>query len=294
MDVRGATSEFVERSLPPASVEVVVEPSAANASAASSSAVSWGAVIAGAFVAAALALILLALGAGFGLAVTSPWSNTSASARAIGAGAVVWLILVEAIASAMGGYLTGRLRTKWVSIHTDEVHFRDTANGFLAWAVAVVISVAFLGSAAVSLAGSQPAQEVMMSGEAGPDAIPGANPYFVDRLFRSAQSGTTPGDPSVVAEAAAIFGNDVRQPEAPSVDVEYLGQLVSARTGLTQGEAERRVTDTLQSAREAAEAARKALTHLLLWTFIALLTGAFCASYAATIGGRQRDRVQAI
>src|ERR1700678_2699059 len=129
-----------------------IEASAPNREA-HSSGVSWGAVIGGAFVAAAFYLILLALGAGFGLSAVSPWSNVGASASSVGAAAIVWLILIEIVASALGGYLTGRMRTKWALIHTDEVYFRDTANGFLAWAVALVISVTFLASAAASMVG---------------------------------------------------------------------------------------------------------------------------------------------
>src|SRR5438270_12658059 len=100
------------------------------------SGVSWSAVIGGAFVIAALALIMLALGAGFGLAVVSPWSNAGASASEFGTLGIIWLVVTQIVASCMGGYLTGRLRTRWQSVHGDEVHFRDTANGFLAWAVA--------------------------------------------------------------------------------------------------------------------------------------------------------------
>jgi len=99
------------------------------------SGVSWAAVIAGAFVTAALSVILLALGTGLGLSSISPWSNVGASASAV-VGGIVWLIAMQIIASAMGGYLAGRLRTKWATIHTHEVYFRDTAHGFLVWAVA--------------------------------------------------------------------------------------------------------------------------------------------------------------
>jgi hypothetical protein len=95
------------------------------------SGVSWAAVIAGAFVAAALSLILLALGTGLGLSSVSPWSNLGASASTIGRVAIIWLIIIQIVGSAMGGYLAGRLRTKWATIHTDEVYFRDTAHGFL-------------------------------------------------------------------------------------------------------------------------------------------------------------------
>src|SRR5580692_8115049 len=149
-----------------------------------SSGVSWGAVIGGAFVAAALYLILLALGAGFGLSAVSPWSNVGLNASTAGALAIAWLVIIEIIASAFGGYLTGRLRTKWTLIHSDEVYFRDTANGFLSWAVALVVSVAFLASAAASMAGGG------VGVHAAPEttaehAVADPNMYFVDALFRS-------------------------------------------------------------------------------------------------------------
>jgi hypothetical protein len=78
---------------------------------------------------------------------------------------VLWLIVMQIISSSMGGYLAGRLRTKWANIHTDEVYFRDTAHGFLAWAVALVITAAFLASAATSMVGS-----------AAPSSAPGDGP----------------------------------------------------------------------------------------------------------------------
>ena len=124
-----------------------------------SSGVSWAAVIAGAAVTAALSLILLALGAGLGLSSVSPYSNTGISASTLGTSAIIWLIVMEILSASMGGYLAGRLRTKWASIHTDEVYFRDTAHGFLAWSTALVITAAFLASAASAMIGSAPASE---------------------------------------------------------------------------------------------------------------------------------------
>src|SRR6202521_5648451 len=114
---------------------------------------SWPAVLAGAFASAALSLSLLASGTGIGLASVSPWSNMGASAAAIGIGAIVWLIVTQVVAATIGGYLAGRLRTKWTNIHTDEVYFRDTAHGFLVWSVGLVITAAFLASAASSMVG---------------------------------------------------------------------------------------------------------------------------------------------
>src|ERR1700733_1529167 len=118
------------------------------------SGVSWSAVIAGRFVTAALSLIQLALGAGLGFSSVSIWSNVGASVSTIGMVAILWLVVMQIISSSMGGYLAGRLRTKRANIHTDEVYFRDTAHGFLTWAVALVITAAFLASAATSMAGS--------------------------------------------------------------------------------------------------------------------------------------------
>ena len=252
---------------------------------ASSSGISWAAVIGGAFVAAAISLILLALGTGVGLSSVSPWSGAGAAASVVGMAAVIWLVVSQIIASAMGGYLAGRLRTKWVDIHTDEVYFRDTAHGFLVWAVSLVIAAAFLGTAATSIAGKA-AQ--------GAAATPNANDpnaYFIDSLFRSDMPAPGPNDATVRSEVANIFANDLRQPEVPAPDKAYLAKLVAARTGLSQADAERRVSQIFEETRQAADDARKAAAHLAYWTFFALLVGAFCASFAATIGGKQRDHV---
>jgi hypothetical protein len=258
-----------------------------------SSGVSWGAVIGGSFVTAAFSLTLLALGAGFGLSTFSPWSNVGTSASAAGTGAIIWLILIEVVASALGGYLTGRLRTKWALIHTDEVYFRDTANGFLAWAVALVISVSFLASAATSMAGHV-AQAGAVAENAGSVSAAMAPPaYFVDTLFRSDRIGAETNSPALHAEAGLILANALRQDQIPTADQSYLARLVAARTGISQQEAERRVSDVIASARQAADISRKVTAHLLLWLFLALLIGAFSASFAATIGGRQRDHVKA-
>ena len=245
-----------------------------------SSGVSWGAVIGGAFVTAAFYLVLIALGAGFGLSAVSPWAGFGVSASAFGAAAIVWLILSEVISSALGGYLTGRLRTKWSLIHNDEVYFRDTANGFLAWAVALVVSAGFLSTAAASMAG--------VAAEA---RVTDPNAYYADALLRSDQQAPETKDPSLQAEAGRILVNALRQPQMPSADQNYLARLISTRTGISETDAQQRVSDVVGAARQAEDTARKATAHFLLWLFFSLLMGAFSASYAATIGGRQRDHV---
>lgn len=257
-----------------------------------SAGVSWPAVIGGAFVFAALSLVLLALGTGFGFSAISPWSNMNTIASTIGKTAILWLIFTQIIASAMGGYLAGRLRTKWVNVHTDEVYFRDTAHGLLVWALGLVVAAAFLASAATSIAGggAQPgASATLAAGTEG--SILNPNAYLTDVLFRSNGAVSERNDASARGEAERILAHGLRSGNLSEGDKTYLAQMVSARTGLSPIEAEGRVSDVLSQAQQSADKARKALAHLSLWLFVALLSGAFCASFAGTIGGRQRDRV---
>jgi hypothetical protein len=258
-----------------------------------SAGVSWPAVIGGAFVSASLALILLSLGTGLGFSSISPWSNMSVAASTIGKAAIAWLIITQIIASAMGGYLAGRLRTKWVNVHTDEVYFRDTAHGFLVWALGLVVTAAFLASAATSLAGGA----AQRSAAATPTTVDSdtsvlnPNAYLIDILFRSNGAISDRNDAPARGEAERILTHALKQGAMPPADNTYLAQMVSTMTGLTQSDAESRVSDVFARAQQSAESTRKALAHLSLWLFVALLSGAFCASYAGTIGGRQRDRV---
>jgi hypothetical protein len=263
-------------------------PLSAGRNEAYASGVSWAAVIGGAFVAAALSLILLSLGTGLGFSAVSPWSNNGASASAIGSGAIAWLILTQIVASALGGYLGGRLRTKWAGVHTDEVYFRDTAHGLLVWAVGMVITAGFLASAAASFAG---AQRNAVATNPTQDSALDSTAYFVDTLLRADVSAIQKADAPERAEASRIFTHDLHQGALPNGDKTYLAQLVAARTGLNPPDAEKRVTDVFGDAQDSIDRVRKAIAHLSLWLFVALLSGAFCASYAGTIGGKQRDHL---
>jgi hypothetical protein len=273
----------------------VAEPSPRNE--AHSSGVSWGAVIAGGFAAAALSLTLLTLGTGIGMSSVSPWANTGASASAIGWTAIGWIVLMQILASSMGGYLAGRLRTKWVSVHTHEVYFRDTAHGFLVWAVALVITAAFLTSAAASVMG-----EIQRSGPSAASGTGAAqqsdslspNAYLVETLLRPTTYSADRDTASARAEIGVIVANDVREGSMTPADRAYLAQIVATRTGASQADAETRVDEAYTRAVQIADNARKAVAHSMYWMFLALLMGAFCASVAATIGGKQRDNVPVV
>jgi hypothetical protein len=253
--------------------------------------ISWAAVIGGAFVSASLALILLSLGTGLGFSAVSPWANAGASRATLGGAAIGWLILTQIIASAMGGYLAGRLRTKWVHVHTDEVYFRDTAHGFLVWAVGMVITAAFLTSAAATFAGGMAQRGSNAASARGEEAMLNPNAYFVDVLLRPNGAAADRNDTAERGEVERIFAHGLKEGAIPPADQTYLDQVVSARTGMSPADSEKRVSDVFASAQQAADEARRAFAHLSLWLFVALLCGAFCASYAGTIGGRQRDHV---
>jgi hypothetical protein len=279
-----------------------------------SSTVSWAAIIAGAVVASALSLALIMLGAGLGLVSVSPWSTNNVSVTTFGVLAAAWFIAVQLFASGVGGYLAGRLRTRWVTVHTDEVYFRDTAHGLLVWALSAIAGAWLLGSAASSVASGVahlgasvveaagaaaggPAAQVV--GQAAPSE---GNPtgYFTDLMFRSDHPDTAGKPPASHAEIGRILATDLSSGTMPAADKTYVAQVVAARTGLSQADAEKRVADVFDqaqnakqkaadAAKSAADAARKTGVYVALWAFISLLVGAFSASYMATVGGRVRD-----
>ena len=278
------------------------------------SAVSWGAIIAGAVVASALSLALLMLGAGIGLVSVSPWSNNNVSVTTFGILAAAWFIAVQLFASGVGGYLAGRLRTRWVSVHTDEVYFRDTAHGLIVWGVGAIVTAWLLTSGAASVvsgaahAGGS-ALEAAGTAVGGPAAQAAGQAassegssaaYFTDMLFRTDHPDTSGDAGAARAEVGRILVTDALSGEMPAADKAYVAQVVAARTGLSQADADKRVSEVVEQAKNAkekaidtakaaADAARKTGVYVALWAFISLLIGAFSASFMATVGGRVRD-----
>jgi hypothetical protein len=274
------------------------------------SAVSWPAIFGGAFVAAASSLVLVALGSGFGLASVSPWRGVGASATAFAWMTAAWLIVTQWLSSGLGGYVAGRLRTKWANTHTHEVFFRDTAHGFITWAVGTILVAGFLASAVTSaISGGVHAAATVASGAAlgattaaatqGPGTAAAGSTlatYDMDLLFRTSQSsnGTTTTDAR--AEAARILTNGVTSGDVPTTDRAYLAELVAARTGISSEDAQRRVDAAIAQAkaadvkaRQAADAARKAAAETSIFTALSMLVGAFIACIAAALGGQRRD-----
>jgi hypothetical protein len=276
----------------------VISPANATVVDVQTSGASWPAIAAGAVAAAALTLVLVALGAGLGLSAISPWEGFGVSATTFKVGSGIYLCVVAVIASSVGGYLAARLRTKWTGVHTNEVFFRDTAHGFLAWAFATLLSASVLGAATTHIV-SGAAQG---AGTAAMQAAQNVNPaeVYVDRLFRSDTTAQpAAGAPPAAASADATRAEILRlwtssfrdNGELSAADRTYVARLVAARTGLSQAEAERRVDQVVTEAKAAADRARKAAAQLSFWLTASLLLGAFAASLAAIEGGQLRDGI---
>ena len=281
------------------------------------SGVSWGAVFAGGVAAAGVTLILLVLGAGLGFSSISPWAGESMSATGLAVAAGIWLVIVQWLSSIVGGYVAGRLRTKWADHHSAEVFFRDTAHGFLAWGVATILMVGFTvyaGTATVSGVAST------VGGAASTAAESPASAYALDQLFR-ANPGAAPADATAASTATTATATAPAQPAAGAqpnenvatsraeagrilgravtgtgddADQAYLAQLVSQQTGLAADEAKQRVEQVVASAKDAADKARKASAYASIITALTLMVGAFIAAVGGALGGRYRDELSTV
>jgi len=271
-----------------------------------SSSLNWGAIIAGAIVAAVATIILMLVGSGFGLTMISPWSSQSASATTVLVSAAVWLVVIQWVSSCLGGYMAGRLRRRWTAIHSDEVVFRDSAHGLLAWSLATLIVVGFLGAAVSGIIGSgvQTASNVAAGAAQAGVAATSNSPstgYFVDALFRPTDpsrigSPGPEGDAAAIGQATRILVTSIGAGQISGGDKNYLTTLVATRTGLSQADAQKRVDgvwtmveDAKAKTQQAADTARKSAATAALLAALTLFIGAFIACVSAIFGGKLRD-----
>jgi len=256
------------------------------------SAVSWAAIAAGAVVAAATSLLLVALGGGVGLASLSPWTHTGASVTTFTAITAIGLIVVQWVSAGTGGYIAGRLRTRWHGVHTHEVFFRDTAHGFITWATATLLAT----TAAAFIASSTTSAGAAMVAASSAASAASVDPYDVDTLLRPANPSTAPSGNDERAQTIRILARGLTTDEVSADDRAYLAQIVSAQAGVPTAEAQTRVDTELAKvqaakiqAKQAADKARKAAEAASIFTALAMLIGAFIASISAALGGRLRD-----
>jgi hypothetical protein len=275
--------------------------------------VEWGSVLAGAVLAAAISFVLLTFGAAIGLSATSPWPNSGASAKVIASVAVFWAMAQQIGAFMAGGYVAGRMRSRWHETG-HEVEFRDGLHGGLVWAVGVVIGAALFLSTTGSVAktGTDVAGGVAAMAGTSTNAPMDAVLDTMLRPMTVAQATTTPpaasatlppavGAPATTRARAASSGDDTRAEMSRilasavangSLTTEnraYLVQLVAQRAGISQQEADKRVNDAFNAAREGADKVRRAGVLTGFVTAASLVLSLGSAWWAAMRGGHHRD-----
>jgi hypothetical protein len=251
-------------------------------------AVSWSAVIAGALTALAVSIIIVALGSGIGLAMASPFASSPSAGTLTVLGAV-WLVFAQAVGYATGGFVAGRLRTNPSVVHSDEVKFRDGANGLVVWAMGVVLSSLLVLSAA-GVVGKTTAGVATAAATSGGQSVD----YFADTLLRTdPQKAPPPNAVDMRDQVKRIIVTAVAQGSLSPDDRAYLAQVVASQSGISPDDAQHRVDDVYNKAREsltqAADTARKAGAFFSFWTFMSLLFGAVCATLGGVFGGDLRD-----
>ena len=275
---------------------VVVASAPGETSSSTLAGVSWPAIVAGAIVACALTLVLLAFGTGLGLTMVSPWSGSGVSATTFKITTGLYLVVIAMLSSSIGGYIAGRLRSSWADVERDEVYFRDTAHGFIAWALATVLGATALALPATSLIGGTAvgASQGVVNGA----QTSGPMDVYVDTLLRPDSNAAATATPAPAAtnasdsrgEMVRLFTRSFRNGvEFKGPDRDYAARVVAARTGMNQADADKRVDAVVTQIKADTDAARKATASLAFWVTAAMLLGAFCASLAATEGGGLRD-----
>jgi hypothetical protein len=245
--------------------------------------VEWGAVAAGAVAALATGLVLLNFGAAIGLASISPFSSTTTGLKAVGVGAAFWFLLVTLWSFALGGYLAGRLRHRWDDAAETEVEFRDSSHGLLVWSAAVLLG-AILAASGVTAAskGLGNAASALTSSS---DPVSAAS----DILLRTDKPVQQVGSSEVRNEISRLIARSLQAGDISAPDKTYLSQVVAARTGISQADADKRVDDAITELKAGVDRARRIGIILGFLSASILLVGAVTAWWAAALGGKHRD-----
>lgn len=173
--------------------------------------IEWGTVIAGAVVACAISAVLVQFGAAVGLTQTSPVLSADANITpgfVLGTG--IWLLWVQVIASLVGGYLAGRMRTPIVDVGATahESDMRDGVHGLLVWATATLLVMVAAGAvSAIAAISDNPVEDAKRIAD-----LPAAqkNATVIFAFFAGATSLVS----AVISWAAATAGGNHRDTRA--------------------------------------------------------------------------------
>jgi len=249
--------------------------------------VDWPAVFAGVALAAGISIVLFAFGTAIGFTMVSPYEGEGVSKAVYFTVLGLWTLWVVVSSFMAGGYIAGRLRRRVGDATEHESDVRDGAHGLVVWGVGVVLASLLLVLGVSGVAGTTVrAASTMARGE---DARSEAMAYTVDSLFRTTDRTTLASD-AERREVTRILTLGTLHGEVTLDNKAYLAKLVSARTGVSQAEAERRVNDVLADAKRKADVARKTGIVVAFLSAAALFVAGAAAAWAAALGGRHRDR----
>ncbi len=282
----------------------------------------WPAIFGGAVVATAIGVLFAGFGAALGLTAVSPQQGEGSAGFAtiiIGA----WLLITTVVAYGAGGYVSGRMRRRVEAASKDEVAARDSMHGAVVWGLALLLSAwmaaGFIGSAATAVgtaaqgaatAVSGMAQGAASAAGAAGNAVQGLNVNPLEIINQRLLRGTgveVDSDLTLPDGAMAVLGDVARTGEITEDDRAYLASALAENSNLSQADAEARIDQAVQevvalrddaaatlaaaeqTARDAADAARRAAILSGFAIAAGFLIAAVAAIWAASVGGRHRD-----
>ncbi|HEV7321772.1 MAG TPA: hypothetical protein VGO04_24470 [Ensifer sp.] len=256
----------------------------------------WSPIFGGAVLSAAISTIMAAFGSAIGLSLVSADTSRSSSMTALAIAAALWALWVTVSACGAGGYLAGRMRKPLADSSSHERGVRDGAHGLVVWAVGALLVAFLTSSSLVGAAKTAVTGAAATAGGAGALISQQADPLAsaVDSVMRA--NGTEPATQGERDEASRILVRSLANGSLDAADRGYIASRMAARMNIAQAEAEKRIDDAYarlnqakETAKQAAEKARKTGVIVAFLTAAVLLVGAAAAYLAAMMGGRHRD-----
>jgi hypothetical protein len=243
----------------------------------------WSPIFVGALIVTAISSIMVTFGATLGLGVSSSaptWRDASVALWVLSG---VFLVLQSLISFGCGGYFVGRTSIAPTGIEHDEIERSDAIRSIAVWALAVVFGVVL--SAIIAIAVNRPSALTTPPSATEPSALS----YEIDTLFRTTRRSPNVDLTPLRAEAGRILLTSSSHSGVTTDDRAYLGQMVTAATGLGSAEADRRVDTVISDSHKAIARARASGIILAFSIAAALLFGVVACSAGAIAGGRHRD-----
>ncbi|PTM39533.1 hypothetical protein [Bosea sp. 124] len=273
---------------------VVVTPPGSEAP--SGSYLEWSPILGGAVLSAAISTLMAAFGSAIGLSLVSADAARSTSFVALAIAGALWALWITVSACGAGGYLAGRMRKPLADSSSHERGVRDGAHGLVVWAVGALLVAFLTSSSLVGAAKTAATGAAAAAGGAGALISQQADPLAsaVDSIMRA--NGTEPVTQGERDEASRILVRSLASGSLDGADRGYIASRMAVRMNIPQAEAEKRIDDAYarlnqakETAKQAAEKARKTGVIVAFMTAAVLLVGAAAAYLAAILGGRHRD-----